>query len=315
MAYIIGTAVVLIVVAVVVYFAMRPKDASAAGSATPASKGDVTPVGVPKPLVADFHVAGDTAITKFEVPLGDAAPGQHLIDLLAIAAVEFLGKKQREGLPLGAVAKIDVQAMRGTGFESISIVELPKVGQLPSKRDMGSVVTAADDPIAAIAAVVADSSVTAQPSTGEDLAPVGSFIQLGGPTEASLRAIGVEPADMSLADLALGLFRIGGYEVQVGRSGFRVTAASEADIYMVSKAGKRSTVVLLPHTPGSYPEVGDRVFSELAVAAGQIDTGNMLLITDKFGPYSMYERERRDKRVVFVTRERLQAFVDSFGLG
>jgi hypothetical protein len=28
----------------------------------------------------------------------------------------------------------------------------------------------------------------------------------------------------------------------------------------------------------------------------------------------MYEREKRDKRLVFITRERLQAFVDSFGI-
>jgi hypothetical protein len=39
-----------------------------------------------------------------------------------------------------------------------------------------------------------------------------------------------------------------------------------------------------------------------------------MLITDKFSPYSMYERERRDTRTIYVTRERLQAFADSFGL-
>ena len=38
------------------------------------------------------------------------------------------------------------------------------------------------------------------------------------------------------------------------------------------------------------------------------------LVTDKFGPYVMYEKERRDARVRFVTRERLQTFVDGFAL-
>jgi hypothetical protein len=37
-------------------------------------------------------------------------------------------------------------------------------------------------------------------------------------------------------------------------------------------------------------------------------------VTDKFGPYVMYEKERRDPRCRFITRERLQVFVDSFAL-
>ena len=50
------------------------------------------------------------------------------------------------------------------------------------------------------------------------------------------------------------------------------------------------------------------------MGVAQTNPATAILVTDKFSPYSMYEREKRDSRLVFVTRERLQAFVDSFGL-
>ncbi len=36
-----------------------------------------------------------------------------------------------------------------------------------------------------------------------------------------------------------------------------------------------------------------------------------LLISDRYGPFEVYEREKREPRVRFVTRERLQGFVDA----
>jgi hypothetical protein len=38
------------------------------------------------------------------------------------------------------------------------------------------------------------------------------------------------------------------------------------------------------------------------------------LITDKYGPYMIYDKERRNPKLRFITRERLQPFVDSFAL-
>ncbi len=40
-----------------------------------------------------------------------------------------------------------------------------------------------------------------------------------------------------------------------------------------------------------------------------------LMVSDKFGPFEVYERERREPRVRFVTRERLQGFVDALTVG
>ena len=39
-----------------------------------------------------------------------------------------------------------------------------------------------------------------------------------------------------------------------------------------------------------------------------------LLISDKFSPFEVYEREKREPRIRFVTRERLQKFVDALSL-
>lgn len=270
-------------------------------------------LGTPGPTVKSFHVSGDTATTDFEAPLGTAEPGQHLVDLLSRAAVEYLHTKQKDGLPLSEVAKIDVRAMRGGEPESIAIIELPEKGQLPSTDKMRSVGEPAVDPLSEMAKVVADTSVVATPTTSGELPAVSEFIQLGGPTEASLRAMGVDTSDLSLHDLVVGLFQVSGYDMFDGRAG--ASGVSGAETFRLVRSGKSTSVIILPNVAGSYPEIGDNVFTELSIAAGQVQGDDVLFISDKFAPYSMYERERRDKRILFVTRERLQAFVDSFGLG
>ena len=270
---------------------------------------------IPQPVVVDFHVKGAVASTVYEVPLGNAPAGDHLVEILSAAAVEYVRGKQADGLPLDDVGTIDVYAMRGATPEQIGTVELPSVGILPEPLAVSQSPIGSGDPIASVAEVVADSGVAA-PSGGEGgLESVASFVRLTGPIEARLQSIGVDPSSMALRDLVIGLMQVGGYEVQVGRPGFRSGGLAEAEVYRTVKAGRSSTIVVLPHSDGDYPEVEENHISELAVAASQIDTDQLILVTDKYGPYSMYERERRTNKLVFVTRERLQAFVDSFGLG
>jgi len=266
----------------------------------------------PMPLVADFHVKGNTARTIFDVPLGEGPPGQHLTDLLCSAAVEYVRGKSEEGLPLEDVERIDVLAMRGGTPELVGTVDLPEVGTLP-ERDVKILVELTHDPIAAVAEIVADTS-TAPPSGGSStLAPVPEFVELPGPVEARLRSIGVDPASMSLEELVLGLLRVSGYDVHVGRAGFAV-ADDKASLYGLSRGGKNTTLVILPHQEGTHPELAEKALSEFAVGVAQTNPEEAILVTDKYSPYSMYEREKRDKRLLFITRERLQSFVDSFSV-
>jgi len=43
-------------------------------------------------------------------------------------------------------------------------------------------------------------------------------------------------------------------------------------------------------------------------------TDRGMLVTDKHGPFEIYTLERREPRVRFVTRDRLQKMVDSLAL-
>ncbi len=271
---------------------------------------------VPKrhfPAVAEFHVRGDTARTQFDVPLGDGPPGEHLVDLLSVAAVEYVRDKTEEGLPLEGVERIEVYAMRGSEPELVGTVDLPEVGTLP-EMDVKVLVDPEHDPIAAVAEVVADTSVVTPSSGASTLEPVAEIVELTGPVEAHLRTAGVDPSSMTLEDLVLGLMKVSGYQVREGREGFTMSEP-EASVYTVSRAGKTTVLVILPHQPGTHPELDEKVLSEFAVGVAQTNPDQGVLVTDKYSPYAMYEREKRDKRLLFVTRERLQSFVDSFGLG
>ena len=270
----------------------------------------------PMPIVRDFHVAGDTASTVFAVPLGDAEAGEHLVDLLCAAAVEYVRAKQRDGFPLEDVRHIDVSAMRGDSPEVLRTVDLPDAGVLP-ERDEKTLVEPTHDPIASVSEVIADSTVAPQSDAGTSLESVAQTIQLSGPTDAHLRSIGVDPATMDLDDLVLGLLRVSGYDVHVGRSGMTgLTGIQEgrANVYGLTRDGKSTMLVILRHVDGSHPELDDSVLAKFAVEIAQVNPDQAILVTDKYSPYSMYEREKRDKRCVYITRERLQAFVDSFGL-
>lgn len=302
-------AVVAAVVASLLFYLVRSMRQSADRALPPESPVSKRPM----PVVTEFHVKGDTATTLFAVPLGDAEPGQRLVDLLCASAVEFLRDKTTSGLPLDGVHHIEVSAMRGETPEVLCTVNLPDAGVLP-ERDEKVLVDLVDDPIAAVQEVVADASVAAPSSSTSTLEPVAGFVQLTGPTEAHLRSIGVDTDAMNLDDLVLGLLRLSGYDVHVGTSGKPASFGETADMYSLTRKGQSTMLVILRHDEGSHPELEDSALARFAVEVGQSNPDQAILVTDKFSPYSMYEREKRDKRLVFITRERLQAFVDSFGL-
>jgi hypothetical protein len=267
----------------------------------------------PSPLVTDFHVKGDTARALFSVPLGDGPAGEHLTNLLCANAIEYVRTRKADGLPLDGVHHIEVSAMRGDDPEVVCTVDLPGAGELPDSR-LNVLVELEHDPIAHVASVVADTTVTTSAPATKTLKTVSEFIELSGPTEAHLRSIGLDPTDMSLKDLVIGLLRVSGYDVAVGRTGFSLSSAEKAGIYGLQRNGQNTVLVIIEHVVGTYPELDEKILSEFAVGVAQVNPDVAILVTDKYSPYAMYEREKRDKRLVFITRERLQAFVDSFGI-
>jgi hypothetical protein len=304
-------AVIALAIVGIVFYAIRSAGQAASARAD-------APTGAPPrpmPQVSDFHVKGDTASVVFSVPLGDEDAGAHLTELLGASAVEYVRQKVADGLPLEGVRHISVSAMRDGQPAYLDTVDLPDVGQLPEEAEILRRDPSSHDPIAAVAAVAADSSVAAPAGRSDTLEPVAQLVELSGPTEAHLRAVGVDTSAMDLDDLVLGLFRVSGYTVDTNRQGIAAVKSAEgANTYWVNRSGVSSLVMVVSHEPGTYPELDDQVLSEFAVGVAQLNPSQAMLITDKFGPYSMYERERRDKRTIFVTRERLQGFADSFGL-
>ena len=307
-------AIIIVAVAVAIIgfaiLALRAFSSSADVTTPPASTAVHTR---PLPHVTDFHVRGDTASVVFAVPLGDGEAGKHLTELLDAAAIEYVREKFAAGLPLEDVTKVAVSAMRGDTPELLNTVDLPGAGELPEPAEVLTRAPDGHDPIAAVQAVAADTSVAAPTQRTDRLESVSELIELSGPTEAQLRAFGVDPSSMDLGDLAVGLLQVSGYAVDTASAGVSMSSVPRDDVMWITRDGVRSLLVIVRHTEGTYPELDESVLSEFAVAVAQANPSQAILVTDKFSPYAMYERERRDKRLVFVTRERLQAFVDSFG--
>jgi hypothetical protein len=40
-----------------------------------------------------------------------------------------------------------------------------------------------------------------------------------------------------------------------------------------------------------------------------------VFVSEKYAPYTIYDLERREPRIRFLTRERLQEFIDSMAIG
>lgn len=305
---------ILIVVIAIAFVALLVYALRSAGQSAEQTAGSASPIPQrPKPIVSKFHVKGDTASTVFAVPLGNAEAGDHLIELLSASAIEYVRQRKSDGLPLDGVLHIEVSAERDGSAEVLCTVDLPDAGILPD-RDEKVLVEPLHDPIAAVHEVIADASVAPQTDTGTALEPVAQVVELSGPTDAHLRSIGVDPETMSLDDLVLGLLRVSGYDVHLGRSGMSDVEGGKADMYGLTRDGKSTMLLILSHAEGSHPELDDTVLARFAVGMAQSDADQAILVTDKYSPYSMYEREKRDVRCVYITRERLQAFVDSFGL-
>ncbi len=137
------------------------------------------------------------------------------------------------------------------------------------------------------------------------LRPLSEELSLTGRLESGLRAQGLDPGTMSAGDLALGLMRLAGYTIQ---------DAGKEGTYIVSTPGQRTYLQTVAHEHGDYPELDEQTMKEFQVGLATAGTDRGMLITEKFGPYMIYDAERRNPKCKFITRERLQDFVDSFSM-
>jgi hypothetical protein len=266
----------------------------------------------------DFHVHDTVASIYYNVPLPEGDVDEHLKDLLCHDASLVLHDKRASGLPIDHVVSASVFGRRGDEFVEIGVMELEEPGVIPEiavpelipHASMGGY-----DPLAHLG----EQEFDVQPGVAgrESEEGLGSFldeITIARSVEVQLRGVGVDPSNASLEDLALSLLKIGGYEVDLDRAGVSTVDSGTAELYTARKAGSETLVVIVPHAEGEHPELLERIVNTFVVEVAQTNPQRALLITDKFGPYLVYEKERSDPRCRFITRERLQAFVDSFAL-
>ncbi len=260
---------------------------------------------VPRPRVADLTVTGREAHVTFDVPFPEDGD-DVLADLLVQEAVEVMREK-RHTLPLEMVERVVVFAGRGDRYE-VGSHKLDTPGSLPPKMEMPSMLNIsryARDPLEVAEEEGFEAPDLATTDRGDELAPLGDEIRLPKAIETGLRAQGIDPDSMGAIELVTGMLRLLGYEVAPG---------SRLGTFNAVKGGVRTFISGLPHLEGEHPEIDerdvDRFVSEFSMSGA--DRG--LFVSEKYAPFGIYERERRDSRIRFVSRERLQQMVDATAL-
>ncbi len=303
--------IVIAAVAILVFLNTRKRAKSAADG------GPSEEMHRPRAPYREFHVATERALVYFDVPLpaGDIDP--VLSDLLLREAIEVLRDKQTHGLPLGDITEVEAFGTRNGDDVAVGSIELAVPGALP-EIDRTEIVphssTVPYDPLARLGekgessapAVSRDVDTGTADAVAHTLAPLSEELTLTGRVESELRAQGLDPGTMSAGDLALGLMRLAGYTI---------SPTGREDSYVVSTPGSRTYLKVVGHDRGDHTELHENEMKEFAAEFATSGADRGILVTEKFGPYMIYDAERRNPKCKFVTRERLQDFVDSFSMG
>jgi len=247
-----------------------------------------------RPILLDFHVRGDVAEIYYAV----------LRDLMCHDASLVLHEKRSHGLPIAQVTKARVYGRRGEEAVVIDVMDLEAPGDIPEIAAPELVPHASAtgfDPLTHLGEqeFEVQPGVADRPSE-EDLAPFLDEIVIAKPVEAQLRAAGIDPTNVSLRDLALALLRTAGYEVVVGRVAVSTVDSGSAEVYTARKAGLEVLVAIVPHHEGEHPELPEQIVNMFVIEVAHLNL--------------VHEKERSDPRCRFITRGRLQAFVDGFSI-
>jgi hypothetical protein len=258
--------------------------------------------------VESFHVVGDEARVTFDVPLDDE-DDEVLNDLLMGEAVEVLRQK-RHSLPIDEVKEIVVFAGR-ENVREVGRTKLPNPGELPPPvLDSLSFSHIARDPFAA---PFDDdrSDHTASYETRSDvpedeLPPLRQDLKIPKGLDRGLRALGTDPDQLNGPEFVIALLRIFGY---------RITEQAYPGSYLAIKDAVSTYIATDSYEKGQYPEVEESVIRRFVADFASSSADRGMLISDKYSPFLIHEIEANQPKVRFVTRERIQRFIDSMALG
>lgn len=259
--------------------------------------------------VDSFHVMGDEARVTFDVPL-DEEDDEVLNELLMGEAVEVVRQK-RHTLPIDDVDHIVVLAGRDKVRE-VGRTKLPATGELPPPAlDSGlSLTHVARDPFAApFDDEGTDHGVAyeTRAETPEDELPsLREDLRIPKGLDRGLRALGTDPEQLNGPDFVIALLRMFGYSV---------TEQALPGSYMAVKDGVSTYVATDRYEKGQYPELEEGVIRKFLADFGSSAADRGMLISDKYAPFLIHEIETNQPKVRFITRERVQRFIDSMALG
>ena len=263
----------------------------------------------PRPRVSEFHVRGEEAQVIFDVPLPDGEIDEVLAELLTNEALEVVREKRHE-LPIDGVTTVVAFAGRGGEPRRIGSVSLEEPGVLPPPMVAAPSLHLGHIGFDPLEKQFTDELLHNAPSLASDqradtLGPIGQELRLPRAVAVGLRAQGIDPATMTSAEMVHSLLRLFGY------------AVTSTDNPLARKATKSGSTTYLredPYQPGDHPEVDEVTMRQFVMEFVSSGAERGLLISDKFSPFGVYEREKREPRIRFVTRERLQKFIDALSL-
>lgn len=258
--------------------------------------------------VKSFHVMGEEARVTFDVPLDDE-DDEVLNDLLMGEAIEVLRQK-RHSLPIDDVREIVVFAGRDKVRE-VGRTKLPAPGELPPPvLDSLSFSHIARDPFAAPFdedRVDHTASYETRADVPEDeLPPLRQDLKIPKGLDRGLRALGTDPDQLNGPEFVIALLRIFGY---------RITEQAYPGSYMAIKDSVSTYIATDSYEKGQYPEVDEAVIRRFIADFSSSSADRGMLISDKYAPFLIHEIEANQPKVRFVTRERIQRFIDSMALG
>lgn len=260
----------------------------------------------PLPNVKDLSVSGDWVRVTFGIPMEGDDP--ILSDLLTYYALEAV-RRDRQRLSLQNLEGLEVLVSHRGRVKKVGRVAFDEPGHLPEGVPVPEIVRlaeAVDDPLDTDFKPSGGAKAPASHSRGERLAPLASFLRIPAKAETALRLQGVDPANMTAGELVRGILALRGYSISPG---------NDADTYHARKGSATVFLREVPHTRGDYPELSDGDMNRFVMDMVKSRMAKGMLVTEKYGPFSVYKFERRNSRIRFVTRERLQKAIDALALG
>ncbi|MEA1903162.1 MAG: hypothetical protein U9N56_06520, partial [Actinomycetota bacterium] len=205
-----------------------------------------------------------------------------------------------------------VVALAGRGEpREVGRTALSSPGELPPPMVEAGLSFAhiAHDPFAAPFEDETDHSVVYQTRSdvpADDLGPLIEELTLPAGLARGLRAIGTDPDTVDAPELIMSLLRMFGYGV---------TEHSTSGTYMALKDGNSTYIFTEPHERGGHPELEEGVIQRFCAEYESSGADRGLLITGKYSPFMIHELEARQPNIRFMTRERIQDFIERMALG